>query len=1065
MPVLEPVVATLLANTTQFVASLETAKGEMGTFAVDSAALGDAAGLGLAEGAANGAEGMGKDLEEAGKRSGGKFLKGITASLNKLGSMTGIPLGPLTEGLHKATEASGELDTKSTGLFGKMQGAGKIATLGLAAGFVGAAAEGFHLAQQLQSSTTAISVASDTSVAAAASISQAFLDTAGTSEFSATEMASAYASVAGQLKSAEGAALDRKQAMDVMSAADELATAKQISLGEASKAVAGAMQAYHTPTKDAAALTDVLLNVSNATGQSISATAGQLEKIKTRLGALTPPLSDTAGLLLDLTNHGITGRQAMTVLTGSFQNFLKPTEQLVKAHRDLSIAQADLPPALRSIAAEYLKGNISATAVSKATKGLTIDQTTLWSAYKKAADATHTAYQAQEKLGIQTVDSHGKLLPMSQILGELHDKTKGMSDATAEATLKAMGFGGNAAKLLPIVRAGAQEFDKNAAAAAKTGAAHKAAEAQAKTLSVEFKTMKAIVEDLLTKLGGALIPILQNVGKALGDVINWVMNCKPVLYTLAGIVGTVLVTAIGSYIASLAVATAQSIVNFGKMIAAGASWIVEQTASMAESVALWAMYAADWMATQIPALTEFVTKNTVMLTTWITETASGVAETVALWAMYAADWLGSQIPAMATFVAEHAAMAAGFIAENLVMIASATAAFIAENAATLGIVAGIALLVGAIIWMATHWKEVWSFVKRIAEDVWHFLDGIWQAIVGAVVAAWNFIKSHIKIIIETIFIIITGPIGLLVAFLVSHWRTILHDVMAVWNDVIGFLGKIPGWILGIFEGALSWLAGIGNDILTGLLNGIVDGAKAVWAWFKDLWKFILKYVGGAELWLLDVGIKMLKGLWNGIVKGATAVWNWFTGLGKDILNLLADAGTWLLDIGKKILDGLINGIKKGAGGVWDAIKGVGHGIMGVFKDVLSIFSPSRVFHEYGEHLMAGLANGIKSGSGKVGDSMKGVTDSLLGGPLSGSLSLSGSGVGVSAIVARPSAGAGGTTVLQVTTPIQINGQTIAQTVTQYQLRSARSTGTVLGQYSGGSQTGAATGINTNAISR
>jgi len=1021
MPVLEPVVATLLANTSEFVASLETAKGEMGAFAVDSATLGEAAGSGLAGGVEKGTTKMEEDLEKKGQESGSKFMKGLTASLSKLSSMTGVPLGPLTEGLHKAHEASGELETKSTGLFGKMQGVGKAATIGLAAGFVGAAAEGFNLARQMESSTTAISVASDTSVAAAASISQAFLDTAGKSEFSATEMASAYASVAGQLKSAEGAALDRKQAMEFMSASDELATAKQISLGEATKAVAGAMQAYHTPTKEASALTDVLLNVSNATGSSIQSTAGQLEKIKTRLGALTPPLSDVGGLLLDLTNHGITGRQAMTVLTGSFQNFLKPTEQVVKAHRDLAIAQADLSPSLRSLAAEYLKGNISATAVSKATKGLTIDQQTLWEAYKKAADATHTAYQAQEKLGIQTVDSHGKLLPMSQIIGELHDKTKGMSDATAEATLKAMGFGGNAAKLLPIVRAGSQEFDKNAAAAAKTGAAHKAAEEQAKTLSVEFKTMKATAEDLLTKLGGALIPILQNVGKALGDVINWVMNCKPVLYTLAGIVGTVLVTAIGSYLASLATATAESIVNFGKMIAAGAGWVVEQTASVGESIALWTMYAADWLATQIPA--------------------------------------------MATFVAEHAAMAAGFVAENLVMIASATAAFIAENAATLGIVAGIALLVGAIIWMATHWKEVWSFVKRIAEDVWHFLDGIWQAIVGAVVAAWDFIKDHIKVIIETIFIIITGPIGLLVAFLVSHWRTILHDVMAVWNSVIGFLGKIPGWILGIFEGALSWLAGIGNDILTGLYNGIVAGAEAVWSWFNDLWQFILKYVGGAELWLLDVGIKMLKGLWNGIVKGATAVWNWFTGLGQDILNLLADAGTWLLDIGKRILDGLINGIKKGAGAVWDTIKDVGHGIMHAFTDVLSIFSPSRVFHEYGEHLMEGLANGIKSGSGKVGDSMKGVTDSLLGGPLSGSLSLSGSGGGVSPLAARSSTGAGGTTVLQVTTPIQINGQTIAQTVTQYQLRGARSTGTVLGQYSGGSQTGAATGINTNAISR
>jgi hypothetical protein len=56
-------------------------------------------------------------------------------------------------------------------------------------------------------------------------------------------------------------------------------------------------------------------------------------------------------------------------------------------------------------------------------------------------------------------------------------------------------------------------------------------------------------------------------------------------------------------------------------------------------------------------------------------------------------------------------------------------------------------------------------------------------------------------------------------------------------------------------------------------------------------------------------------------------------------------------------------------------------------------------------------------------------------------------------------------ILQVTTPLQINGQTLAQAVTKYQLKSARGTTSVHGQYSGGSQTGSASGINVNAIQR
>ena len=71
------------------------------------------------------------------------------------------------------------------------------------------------------------------------------------------------------------------------------------------------------------------------------------------------------------------------------------------------------------------------------------------------------------------------------------------------------------------------------------------------------------------------------------------------------------------------------------------------------------------------------------------------------------------------WLAEHAAATAAFIAENVAQAASATAAFIAENAATLGIAAAIALLVTAVVYLATHWKQVFTDVKNWTLDVWH----------------------------------------------------------------------------------------------------------------------------------------------------------------------------------------------------------------------------------------------------------------------------------------------------------------------------------------------------------
>lgn len=987
MPVLEPVIATLLANTSEFTASLSEAKGSMEAFAAESTAAGEVAGAGLGDGLATGAKSVEKDVEKAGKHSGGIFISGLNSALGSFTGLTGVSIGPLEKALHRAHAESGKLESGSKSLTDRLTRLGRIATIGTAAGLAAASAEGYHLAMQMQSSTTAISVAADTSVSAAKQITDSFSATAGSSEFSANAMAAAFAKVAGQLKSAEGAALDRQQATEFMSASDDLAQAKQISLAEATKAVAGAMQAFHTPTARASALTDTLLNVSNATGQSIKSTASQLERIKTRLGALTPPLSDVGGLLLDLTNHGITGRQAMTVLTSGFQNFLKPTETLVKAHRDLKIAFGDLPVSLRGLAKEYETGNIKASDVSKQTKNLTIAQTTLWSAFKKGADATRTAYQAQEKLGITTVDAHGNLLPMTKIVGQLHDKVEGLGNAQAIATLKAMGFGSNAAKLLPIVRAGAVVFNQNAEAASKAGAAHAAAEKQAQTLSVQFKVLKASVEDLLEKLGAALIPIFDKVGVAFAKVIEWVIKCKPLLYTLAAIFGTVLVAAIGAYIAHLAVAAVDSVKAFGKMIAAGWTWVAEHAAQVGE----------------------WIVSNAVVIGGWVAQAAA------------------------------------------------ATAAFIAENLATLGIIAGIALLVGAVIWLATHWKQTWNFVKRMAEDVWHFLDGIWHAIVDGVKEAFEWIKNHLSTIIPVIIAIITGPIGIAVLLIVKYWKQIKETAITVWNDLLDFIKKVPGKILSFFEGVGTWLLHIGSDLLTGLWNGIVAGAQAVWSWLQQLPSAIWSLLSGAAMWLFKTGLHIIEGLWHGLENAAVDVWNWIKNIPTNLLHNLEGAATWLFDIGKKIISGLWNGLKH----AWHDVTGWLGSIGGWITNLKGPPAKDAVLlHENGRLIMQGLGEGLKHGWSKHVAPVLGDMTTALSGGLSAHVGVSGGGVGrISATSAQQ------TTILQVTTPIQINGQTLAQTVTQYQLRGARVTGNALGRYSGGSQTAAATGINANAVAR
>ena len=56
MPILEPVVATLVANITEFSASMEAAKAEMGGLSTDAAVAGEDVGGALSGGVAHGAK-------------------------------------------------------------------------------------------------------------------------------------------------------------------------------------------------------------------------------------------------------------------------------------------------------------------------------------------------------------------------------------------------------------------------------------------------------------------------------------------------------------------------------------------------------------------------------------------------------------------------------------------------------------------------------------------------------------------------------------------------------------------------------------------------------------------------------------------------------------------------------------------------------------------------------------------------------------------------------------------------------------------------------------------------
>lgn len=428
---------------------------------------------------------VGDKFEAAGGRVGGVFSK-----LGNTASSMGLPFAAALGGIG---DKFSDVEGKGKSFGSVVSELGKVSLLAGAAGFAAVAGESIHLATAFQSTVTSIASNAGIPLKAAQAIGNAFLNTAGQSIFSGQEIGTAYAAVAGQLGATEGHALSAAQALSVMKASSDLAEASGTSLGTATSSLSNIMQAFQIPTTGASKASDILYNSSRLTGQGIDSLTATFDRVHSKLGDLSPSLSTMSGLLVDMTEHGITGRAAVTALSTAFTGMAAPTAAVAKA---------------------------------------------------------------QQALGVSFINAKtGALDPMNQIIGELGPKIDAMGNAQATATLKAIGFGTGSAALVNIIRAGPSAFAAATDAVNKSGAAQAAAQLKSGTLHDQIEILKATVEDLGTKFGNYLIPKLEDVGKALSDVIGWFEKNKTAAEIVGALIGGALVAAMGYFIVTSAVAT------------------------------------------------------------------------------------------------------------------------------------------------------------------------------------------------------------------------------------------------------------------------------------------------------------------------------------------------------------------------------------------------------------------------------------------------------------------------------------------------------------------------------
>lgn len=307
-------------------------------------------------------------------------------------------------------------------------------------------------------------------------------------------------------------------------------------------------------------------------------------------------------------------------------------------------------------------------------------------------------------------------------------------------------------------------------------------------------------------------------------------------------------------------------------------------------------------------------------------TVASLAASTAAWIRNTAVTVASRAAQLATAVAAKAMAAAQWLVNA------------AMSANPIGlIVIALAALAAAFVYAWTHsatFRKIligaWNAVKGAAMAVVHWFSGPFvnfftQTIPGAFRTVLNWVKHNWPWLLGAL----TGPIGLAVVWIIKHWRQILNGIRSVWNNVIAFIRKIPGWVLGALSRLGQMLLNFGRTIMTRFWNGIKAVWNAVSGWFRATPGRIVNALTGLGTRLYNFGHMVLTKMWNGIKAAWNGLIKWFKGLPSLILHALGihSPPDWAVSAGKHIMGGLLKGMGATMGSV--------HKLMAQFSTAVS----------------------------------------------------------------------------------------------------------------------------------
>src|SRR5699024_1428373 len=308
----------------------------------------------------------------------------------------------------------------------------------MGAAIVGAIGSSVKVAADFESSMARVKAISGATDEEFARLESTAREMGATTIFSASQAAEGlqYLAMAG---------FDVDQQISALPAVLNAATAGQIELGQSADIVSNIMTGFGLEAEDAGKAVDVLVKASVTANTDLPMLGDGMKYVAPVAAALGWTIEETSAAIGKLSDAGIQGSQAGTVLRASLLALANPTGQ--------------------------------------------------------TADA-------MEELRIEVLDAEGNMKPLPELIGHISSKMEGMTDAQktqAAAQLVGTQAAAGFIALLEVREEGLADYVTELEHSA--GAAERMAEIQRNTLTGAFDEFKSAVEEAGIKLGNEFLPM------------------------------------------------------------------------------------------------------------------------------------------------------------------------------------------------------------------------------------------------------------------------------------------------------------------------------------------------------------------------------------------------------------------------------------------------------------------------------------------------------------------------------------------------------------------------------